>query len=110
MTLPDASQETSGVTTHAGTLTADAERAILQLLLRLFLFRQYRRARGVVRRLLDTTRAGTNYDESTGICLNSYDVKFEQTYDVNSALNRYPWLEREDVLACLEYARRLVGH
>ncbi len=22
----------------------------------------------------------------------------------------YPWMEREDVLACLEYARRLVAH
>lgn len=22
----------------------------------------------------------------------------------------YPWLEREDVLACLAYARRVVGH
>jgi uncharacterized protein (DUF433 family) len=25
-------------------------------------------------------------------------------------LEGYDWLEREDVLACLEYARRLVGH
>lgn len=25
-------------------------------------------------------------------------------------LEGYPWLEREDVLACLVYARRLVGH
>jgi len=25
-------------------------------------------------------------------------------------LNAYPWLEREDVLACLTYARRVVGH
>jgi uncharacterized protein (DUF433 family) len=22
----------------------------------------------------------------------------------------YPWLEREDILACLAYARRVVGH
>jgi uncharacterized protein (DUF433 family) len=22
----------------------------------------------------------------------------------------YPWLEKEDILACLVYARRLVGH
>lgn len=25
-------------------------------------------------------------------------------------LEGYPWMEREDVLACLVYARRLVGH
>ena len=25
-------------------------------------------------------------------------------------LQGYPWLEREDVLACLLYARRVVGH
>ena len=25
-------------------------------------------------------------------------------------LEAYPWLEREDVQACLVYARRLVGH
>jgi len=25
-------------------------------------------------------------------------------------LKAYPWLEREDVLACLTYARRVVGH
>ncbi|KGF74056.1 hypothetical protein DO97_00675 [Neosynechococcus sphagnicola sy1] len=25
-------------------------------------------------------------------------------------LEGYPWLEREDILACLVYARRLVGH
>jgi uncharacterized protein (DUF433 family) len=25
-------------------------------------------------------------------------------------LQGYPWLEKEDVQACLEYARRLVGH
>ena len=25
-------------------------------------------------------------------------------------LHGYPWLEREDILACLVYARRLVGH
>lgn len=25
-------------------------------------------------------------------------------------LRAYPWLEREDVLACLAYARRVVGH
>jgi uncharacterized protein (DUF433 family) len=25
-------------------------------------------------------------------------------------LKAYPWLEREDVLACLAYARRVVGH
>jgi uncharacterized protein (DUF433 family) len=25
-------------------------------------------------------------------------------------LREYPWLEREDISACLVYARRLVGH
>ena len=25
-------------------------------------------------------------------------------------LENYPWLEREDVLACLAYARKIVGH
>ena len=30
--------------------------------------------------------------------------------DVDTILEGYPWLEREDVLACIEYARRLVGH
>lgn len=25
-------------------------------------------------------------------------------------LEGYPWLERDDILACLTYARRLVGH
>jgi uncharacterized protein (DUF433 family) len=29
---------------------------------------------------------------------------------VETLLEGYPWLEREDVLACLGYARRLVGH
>jgi uncharacterized protein (DUF433 family) len=30
--------------------------------------------------------------------------------DIETILEGYPWLERADVLACLEYARRLVGH
>lgn len=30
--------------------------------------------------------------------------------DADTILLGYPWLEREDVLACIEYARRLVGH
>ncbi len=30
--------------------------------------------------------------------------------DVETLLAGYAWLEREDVLACLAYARRLVGH
>ncbi len=30
--------------------------------------------------------------------------------EVNTILEGYPWLEREDVLACLAYAHRLVGH
>lgn len=30
--------------------------------------------------------------------------------DTKTILDGYPWLEREDVLACLVYARRLVGH
>ena len=29
---------------------------------------------------------------------------------VETLLEGYPWLEREDILACLAYARRLVGH
>ena len=28
---------------------------------------------------------------------------------VDDLLKAYPWLEREDVLACLAYARRIVG-
>lgn len=30
--------------------------------------------------------------------------------DVETILAGYVWLEREDVLACVEYARRLVAH
>ena len=30
--------------------------------------------------------------------------------DIPTLLEGYSWLEREDVLACLVYARRLVGH
>ena len=30
--------------------------------------------------------------------------------DVATILEGYPWLEREDVLACVEYARRLVAY
>jgi uncharacterized protein (DUF433 family) len=29
---------------------------------------------------------------------------------IETLLAGYPWLEREDVLACLEYARRIVAH
>jgi uncharacterized protein (DUF433 family) len=29
---------------------------------------------------------------------------------VDDLLREYSWLEREDVSACLVYARRLVGH
>ncbi len=29
---------------------------------------------------------------------------------VETILEGYPWLERDDVLACLTYARRLVAH
>ena len=29
--------------------------------------------------------------------------------DHDTLLQGYPWLEREDILACLVYARRLVG-
>jgi uncharacterized protein (DUF433 family) len=29
---------------------------------------------------------------------------------VETILEGYPWLEREDVLACLVYARRMVAH
>ena len=30
--------------------------------------------------------------------------------DVDTILEGYEWLERADVLACVEYARRLVAH
>ena len=30
--------------------------------------------------------------------------------DFETLLEGYPWLEREDILACLAYAHRLVGH
>jgi uncharacterized protein (DUF433 family) len=30
--------------------------------------------------------------------------------DVDTVLAGYEWLERDDVLACVEYARRLVAH
>jgi uncharacterized protein (DUF433 family) len=29
---------------------------------------------------------------------------------MENILEGYPWLEREDVLACLIYAQRVVGH
>ena len=29
---------------------------------------------------------------------------------VETILDGYPWLERDDVLACLVYARRVIGH
>ncbi len=29
---------------------------------------------------------------------------------IETLLEGYPWLEREDIQACLVYARRLVGH
>ena len=29
---------------------------------------------------------------------------------IDTILEGYPWLDREDVLACLVYARRIVGH
>ena len=30
--------------------------------------------------------------------------------DTNTILAGYPWLELDDVLACIEYARRMVSH
>jgi len=30
--------------------------------------------------------------------------------DFDTLLEGYPWLEREDIRACLAYAHRLVGH
>lgn len=30
--------------------------------------------------------------------------------DIPTLLEGYPWLEREDILACLEYARRMLSH
>lgn len=29
---------------------------------------------------------------------------------IDELIGAYPWLERDDVLACLAYARRVVGH
>lgn len=30
--------------------------------------------------------------------------------DIETILEGYPWLEREDVLACIAYAHRIVAH
>ncbi|MCX5732674.1 MAG: DUF433 domain-containing protein [Deltaproteobacteria bacterium] len=30
--------------------------------------------------------------------------------NIETVVSGYPWMEREDVLACLAYARRVVGH
>ncbi|MEI7893577.1 MAG: DUF433 domain-containing protein [Myxococcales bacterium] len=30
--------------------------------------------------------------------------------EIGTILEGYPWMERDDVLACVEYARRLVAH
>ncbi|MBW1802931.1 MAG: DUF433 domain-containing protein [Deltaproteobacteria bacterium] len=30
--------------------------------------------------------------------------------DAETILEGYPWLEKEDILACLAFARRIVGH
>ena len=30
--------------------------------------------------------------------------------DIDTIVGGYPWLTRDDVLACLAYARRIVGH
>jgi len=30
--------------------------------------------------------------------------------DIDTIVEGYAWMEREDVLGCIEYARRLVGH
>jgi uncharacterized protein (DUF433 family) len=30
--------------------------------------------------------------------------------DIDTILEGYPWLEREDILACLEYAKKIVGN
>jgi len=29
---------------------------------------------------------------------------------IETILEGYPWMEREDILACLKYAHRVVGH
>ncbi len=29
---------------------------------------------------------------------------------IETVVSGYPWMEREDVLACLAHARRVVGH
>jgi len=30
--------------------------------------------------------------------------------DIDTILEGYPWLEKQDILACMTYAHRLVGH
>jgi uncharacterized protein (DUF433 family) len=30
--------------------------------------------------------------------------------DIDTILEGYPWLEKQDILACMTYAQRLVGH
>ena len=30
--------------------------------------------------------------------------------DAETILEGYPWLEKEDILACLAFARRIIGH
>lgn len=30
--------------------------------------------------------------------------------DIDPIVEGYDWMERQDVLACIEYARRVVGH
>jgi uncharacterized protein (DUF433 family) len=30
--------------------------------------------------------------------------------DIDTIVEGYDWMERQDVLACIEYARRVVGH
>jgi len=37
-------------------------------------------------------------------------VMLEAGDDIQTILEGYPWLEREDVLACIAYARRIVAH
>ena len=37
-------------------------------------------------------------------------VASERNITVETILAGYPWLEREDVLACIAYAHRLVEH
>ena len=39
-----------------------------------------------------------------------WTVEYPRVVRNSAVVSGYPWMEREDVLACLAYARRVVGH